>query len=170
MNSIPVALFPKRSQAEPLQQRLIRSGIPAQIQEELWLQKLWFVTKEAAGVRLEVAADQFAKAVELLLTWDKTEHALRDAVRCPECKSLLVDYPQFARNSVMTNIAVGLLAETGLLERDYYCEQCHYTWAKQSAAPRHTRKHLAPYYFIEGLPPGSTAQSQVSRPGAAPPR
>lgn len=162
MNSIPVALFSNRSQAEPLQQRLVQKGIPAHLHDELWLQKLWFVSKEAAGVRLEVDADQFERAEELLLGWDKSEGALRNAIRCPECKSLLVDYPQFARNSVITNIAAGLLAETGLLERDYYCEHCHYTWPKQTKARLHPRQHLAPNFFIEGIPTGESPNQRAA--------
>jgi hypothetical protein len=149
MNRIPVALFPNRAQAEAVQQRLAQAGIAAELHEEVWLQKLWFVSKEAAGVHVEVAPDQFECAEALLASWDTPIGTLSGAIRCPECKSLLVDYPQFARNSIMTNIAGGLLAEVGLLEKDYYCEHCHYTWAKKHSA--HSRSHLAPYYFIEGI-------------------
>jgi len=47
MNRIPIALFANRSEAEPIQQRLARAGVDAEIQDELMLQKLWFVSKEA---------------------------------------------------------------------------------------------------------------------------
>jgi hypothetical protein len=160
MNRIPVALFPNRTQAEQVRQRLAEAGITAELHEELWLQKLWFVSKDAAGVRLEVAADQFERAEALLASWDTPAGALREAIHCPECKSLLVDYPQFARNSVMTNIAGGLLAEVGLLEKDYYCEHCHYTWPKERGTPHRNRPHLAPYYFIEGVQKTTTLTTQ----------
>ncbi len=75
-------------------------------------------SREAAGVRVEVSAGQFERAEELLRAWDTPPGTLADAVRCPECKSMLVGYPQFARNSVMTNMAAGLLAEVGLVEKD----------------------------------------------------
>lgn len=149
MNRIAVALFPNGTQAQKLQQKLVESGIAATIHEELWLQKLWFVSKEAAGVHVEVPAGQFEAAERLLHSWDTAQGAVCEAVHCPQCKSLLVDYPQFARNSVMTNIAAGLLAEVGLLEKDYYCEHCHYTWPKETSSRKRT--HLAPYYFIEGV-------------------
>jgi len=150
MNTIPVALFRNRAEAEPIQRRLAHAGIPSHIHEELWLQKLWFVSKDAAGVHLEVPAEHFELTEKLLASWDKQpQQDLKQAVHCPACKSLLVDYPQFARNSVITNLAAGLLAEVGLLERDYYCEHCHYTWPKQASAK--PRQHLAPFYFIEGM-------------------
>jgi len=166
MNKIAVALFSHRAQAEPIRQRLGQAGIAAEIQEELWLQRLWYVSKPAAGVSLEVEADQFELAEQLLLAWDIAEGVLRDAIRCPECKSFRVDYPQFARNSVMTNMAAGILAELGLVEKDYYCEQCHYTWPKERiVAPRH-RRHMAPYYFIEDV--AKTASPSEGQPGSRP--
>jgi hypothetical protein len=168
MNMIPLVLFDTQAQAELLQQRLAKAGITAQIHGELWLQKLWYVSKRAAGVHLEVAADQFDRAEQLLLAWDKGEGLLRGAIRCPECHSFHVDYPQFARNSLLTNLAVGLLAETGLVEKDYYCEHCHYTWPKKGARSSRHRRHLAPYYFIEDVGPTTSTlvAQQTSQPNA----
>jgi predicted Zn-ribbon and HTH transcriptional regulator len=151
MKRTRLALFNDRTQAEPVQQRLALAGITTEIHEELRLQRFWFVSKRAAGVRLEVAADQFERAEKLLLGWDAMDGILARAIRCPECHSLCVDYPQFAKNSLLTNLAVGLSAEVGLVEKDYYCEHCHYTWPKERTGPARTRQHMAPYYFIEGM-------------------
>jgi len=162
MNRIPIALFNHRSEAEPIQQRLVQAGVIAEIQDELLLQKLWFVSKRAAGARLEVAAEHFEKAEKLLLAWDLAEGALNNAIRCPECQSFRVDYPQFARNSVMTNMAAGVAAELGLVEKDYYCQRCHYTWPKELNARK--RSHMAPYYFIEDIGnANSPAPTDVTR-------
>jgi len=157
VNRISIALFNSRSDAEPIQQRLAQAGIVAEIHEELRLQKLWFVSRRAAGARLEVAVDQLERAEQLLLAWDCAGGALRQAIQCPECKSFRVDYPQFAKNSVMTNMAAGFAAELGLVEKDYYCERCHYTWPKKSPGPARVRPHMAPYYFIEGVEPRTSA-------------
>ena len=151
MTRISVALFNDRARAEPLQRRLATSGIQAEIHDELRLEKLWFVSKPATGVRLEVPADQFERAEQLLLDWDMAEGALREAIRCPECKSLRVDYPQFTRKSMLTNLAMGLVAELGLVEKEYYCQDCHFTWPKEGSKLRRDRPHMAPYYFIEGV-------------------
>src|SRR5947199_9877126 len=106
MMRIPVATFSNRAKAEPVQKRLAESGIKAEIHDELRLEKLWFVSRLAAGVRLEVPVSQFQRAAELLLNWDAAERALHQAIRCPECKSLRVDYPQFTRKSMLTNVAM----------------------------------------------------------------
>jgi predicted Zn-ribbon and HTH transcriptional regulator len=170
MNRIPVALFPTRTQAEPVRQRLVQAGCAAEIQDELWVQKLWFVSKRAAGARLEVPADQAERADKLLLAWDLAEGVLRDAIRCPKCKSLRVDYPQFARNSLLTNVAAGLLAETGLVEKDYYCEHCQYTWPKAESHPAHVRAHMAPYYFIDDVRLSSSPAAKHGQPSSQAPK
>jgi len=151
MNTIPVALFTHRAKAEPIQKRLSEAGIAAEIHEELRLEKLWFVPKTGAGARLEVPADQFERAEQLLVDWDATEGVMGGAIRCPECKSLRVDYPQFTRKSLLTNLAVGLAAEVGLVEKEFYCHDCHYTWPKEGTKPSPVRPHMAPHYFIEGV-------------------
>ena len=151
MTRIPVALFNDRARAEPVQKRLTESGIQAEIHDELRLEKLWFVSKPSAGVRIEVPANQFERTEQLLFDWDMAEGALREAIRCPECKSLRVDYPQFTRKSMLTNLAMGLAAQAHLVEKEYYCKDCHYTWPKEGTKPRRDRPNMAPYYFIEGV-------------------
>lgn len=172
MNTMPVALFADRGKAEPVQQRLAREGFDAVIDEGPGLTKLWFVSDRAAGVRVEVPAHQFDQAEQFLLDWDSAEGALRQAIRCPECGSLRVDYPQYARHSLLTNLAMGLLATLHLLERDYYCEDCHFTWPKEGFRASRARPHLAPYYFIEGatqtgLQRGRESQSHAEHRKAA---
>ena len=151
MNTMPVALFSDRAKAQPVQQRLAQAGFNATINEGPGLTKLWFVSNQTADVRVEVPADQFNRAEQFLLDWDAAEGALNQAIRCPECRSLRVDYPQYARHSLLTNLAMGTLATLRFIERDYYCEDCHFTWPKEGFRASRSRPHSAPYYFIEGV-------------------
>src|SRR5215831_16916556 len=151
MNRFPVALFPSSAKAEPIKQQLRSSGFAAEAHEEGWLCAFWFVNKHKCGVHLDVPADQFERAERFLLEWDAKEHALNEAIRCPECGSLRVLYPQFARHSILTNLAIGVAAQCGLVEKDFYCEDCHFTWPREGTRPSRIRPHQAPYYFIEGI-------------------
>ncbi len=151
MRTVRLALFGDSLPARRVQQRLLRVGIQARIHAELGLARLWFVSKRSASVRVDVPAHQFDRATQLLLQWDSTPGLLHNAIRCPECKSLRVEYPQFTPRSILTNLAMGLMVELRLLEREYYCERCHYTWPKRSANRPNPRRHLAPDYFIEDL-------------------
>jgi mono/diheme cytochrome c family protein len=141
MNRVCVALFNNRAAAEPIRQRLLQAGIPAEVHEELGLARLWFVSKHSAGVGVEVPGWLAETAHQLLLTWDSAVGALGGAIRCPECKSLRVDYPQVTRKSISTNLVIGLLAGLGLVEKDYYCEDCHCMWPKLRATPSPNRCH-----------------------------
>ena len=127
------------------------------------LQRMWFVSRLQAGVPLVVPGEHFERAEQLLLDWDAAEGALRQAIRCPECKSLRVDYPQFAHNSLMTNLAMGLAAKLGLVEPDYYCEDCHFTWPREGPRPRRNKPHMAPYYFIDGVEQTSSNKAAAPR-------
>lgn len=157
-----VALFNNRQNAEAGGRLLAAEGFKPRVQGESWLQSLWFVPRRSAGVWLEVAADEFERAEQRLLVLDGNPPALRQAIRCPECGSLRVEYPQFAEHSLLTNLTLGIAAEVGLVEKEYYCEQCHFTWPKEGHKPRRDRPHLAPYYFIEGI-------EQTTQPEAAAP-
>ena len=151
MRRVRVALFLNRSAAEALRDRLINEGITAEIHDQLQLQRLWFVSKRNAGARLEVSLQQEQKAAGLLRELDSATRLLREAIHCPECKSLRVDYPQYTPKSFLTNLAVGLLAELRLIERQYYCEECHCMWPKPGSESARFRPHQAPNYFLEDL-------------------
>lgn len=150
MNWTSVALFSERSKAEQIEQRLRQAGFTTCIAPEPPLARLWFVSKRSAYF-LEVPAEQFGRAEQFLLEVDRVEGSLAGSIRCPECRSLRVDYPQYARNSLLTNLAVGTAAELGVVEKTFYCEDCHFTWPREGTRPRRNPAHGAPYYFIEGI-------------------
>jgi hypothetical protein len=164
---MPVALFSNRSKAEPVQKRLVANGIPAEIHGELRLEKLWFCSQPATGVRIETLADYYERACNLLYQWDAADGVLRDAIRCPECKSLRVDYPQFTRKFLIPNLALGLFAALGAVEKQFYCEDCHFTWPKEGMKPRRERQHMGPYFFIEGVEQTALAHHTESHREAA---
>ena len=149
--NMPVALFSDRAKAQPVLQRLTQAGFTPNLNEGQGLPKLWSLSRRSAGVRLEVPSAQYNRAEQCLLDWDATERILAQAIRCPECGSCRVDFPQYARHSVLTNLALGMLASLRLVEKDYYCEDCHFTWPKEGFRARRNPPNSAPYYFIEGV-------------------
>jgi hypothetical protein len=135
MNRIRVALFNDRAAAEPMWKRLLQAGVPAEIHNEPWQTWLWFVSKHSACVRIDVPAKLSEITEKLLLAWN-VQGFLSTGICCPECGSMHVDFPQFTEKSVITNLAIGLLAGLGLVEKDYYCERCHWMWPKPGAKPQ----------------------------------
>ena len=151
MSRLPVASFGQRAKAEPLQQRLLDAGIHAEIHDEEDLTKLWLASGKVRLTLLEVPAAESERACQLLHDWDVAEGVLCDAIRCPECKSLRILYPQFTRKFFLPNLAMGMAARLGLVEKQYYCEDCHFMWPHEGAKLRRNRPHMAPYYFIDGI-------------------
>ena len=141
MNTIPVALFYHRADAEPLQRRLTENGVPAKVQD----------CSLMSGVHLDVPANRFEEGHRLLVEWDAADGACRNAIRCPECKSLRVEYPQYSRKSILPNLFVGVLTTIGMTEKEFYCMDCHCTWPKDGGRPARPRAHMAPNYFIEDV-------------------
>jgi len=162
-NTVTLATFNQTTDAQPIVARLWEAGIRAEIHDESKLERLWLVRKPLAGVRIEIHREDFDKAGRLVREWEMKEHVLRNAVCCPECGSSRVEYPQFTRKFVTPNL-VGLLSAMGLVEKEFYCQDCHNTWPPDGAKPPRARKHMAPNYFIEGLEQTSkTTQSQPQK-------
>jgi len=131
MKPVTVATFSEREKAEPVRQRLEQEGIHAAVHDESRLQRFWFLAEPVAGIHVAVDRKDWDHARHLLQRLDKTEHVLRNAVRCPQCNSSRVEYPQFTRK-FFTPYIVGMVSE--LFEKDFYCEDCHWTWSQKDLA------------------------------------
>lgn len=129
-----IATFNEIQPAEKLMSRLNRAGIPARIHDEHTLQK-WFTTEPLASIRLQAERHHYNEAKELLLGWDEADGVLGEAVHCPDCGSVEVEYPQFTRKFVLPSIGL-FLSTLGFVEKEFFCRDCHYTWpTKQKLQP-----------------------------------
>ncbi|HEV2246299.1 MAG TPA: c-type cytochrome [Terriglobia bacterium] len=117
------------------------------------------MSRSRLGVRLEAPGEQASLAEEFLYHWEGTEAWLEHAIRCPECQSFRVDFPQFTEKSIFTNLTMGLIAELGFIERQYYCEDCHFMWSRSGSRLIRIREHMAPNYFLEDI----SGQGQIRR-------
>jgi hypothetical protein len=168
MNTITMATFNQRSQAESLRKQLEEAHIPAVIYEESPLRRLWFLARPNPCVRVKVPASMFEDALRLLQLWDTSDGVLRSALHCPECRSTRVEYPQFTRKFFLPNL-LGILSVFGLLERKFYCENCQYMWAKRGAKPSRLRPNMAPDYFMEDVPHSHGAPNPNPKQQLVPP-
>jgi mono/diheme cytochrome c family protein len=151
MKHLRLALFEDRTQAECARRCLKNAGIRAEVHAESCFAQLWFVSRRRAGVVLQAPMDQAKQAAELLFDCEGTEPWLKHAIRCPECKSFRVDFPQFTEKSIFTNLTMGLIAELGFIERQYYCQECHFMWTRPGPRLIRIREHMAPNYFLEDM-------------------
>ncbi|MCE9611810.1 MAG: SPOR domain-containing protein [Chthoniobacter sp.] len=126
--NITVATFNDRAPAEKIAQRLRDAGLHADIYDESNEQK-WklFNLHPRAHMRVRVHSSEEERAHALVKEWHETEGALTDAVHCPECGSSKIEFPQFSRRTLMGALPAALAA-TGVIAKEYYCEDCHFTW------------------------------------------
>lgn len=134
MSKLNLASFNELDPAEHLRHRLGEAGIPAEVYDESKLQKYWFMSKPLAAKKIRVEEKDFENAKRLLAGLDAVEDALHDAVRCPQCKCSRVEYPQFTRKFV-TPTFVEIFCLLHLMEKRFYCEDCHFTWTEVPVPP-----------------------------------
>ena len=132
---ISIASFNDKEPAEKLAARLREAGFDSEVFDESMEQK-WhlFQLQPHAHMRVRVLDATSQQALQQLRDWEGSEPALAAAVHCPECGSTCVEYPQFSRKTLLGALPA-LAAAAGVIERDYYCETCHFTWPAETPKP-----------------------------------
>jgi ribosomal protein S27AE len=146
MKGLPVATFNELEPAQALREQFTRAGIHASIHDESKLERFWFMSEPLAAIHVEVRQPDFLKARRLMTDWETSTPLLKAAVRCPECGSSRVEFPQITRKFLLPVFEAVFMA-MHLIPREYYCEDCHYTWPKDQP--------VQPKLDILGFPPDS---------------
>jgi hypothetical protein len=126
-NTVSLATFNELGPAQQLQQRLLGAGISASIHDESKIERFWFMTAPLAAIHIDVPQKEYLRAHRSIEEWDKTDGALRDAVRCPECGSSRIEFPQIPRKFLMPTL-LRFFMWLGVVPRAYYCLDCQCTW------------------------------------------
>jgi hypothetical protein len=132
MQLVTIATFDDLALAQRLRERFAQTGLSTELQDKRKVQKFWFLSKPRAAIQVKVNAENYAAGEELYRQLDATgDPVLQGAIRCPQCRSSRIEYPQLARHSCLPTL-VGHLGFLMGFHRQFYCEQCHYTWASKS--------------------------------------
>lgn len=133
MNAITIATFDRLEDAKLLKNCLEKAGLQSVIHDESKLQRFWFMAEPVASIKVQVDSSEFESAKHLLPECDKACHALQNAVLCPQCGSSRIEYPQYTRKFI-TPILVEFFISLGLFPKEYYCQDCQYTWPRKVEA------------------------------------
>jgi|SRR5438105_310806 len=126
MKSVLLATFNDLQPAQQLRERLLQAGIQSIIHDESNLQRFWFMSEILAAIHVEIQQPDYLKARQLVAEWSLAGQ-LQEAVRCPDCHSCRVEFPQLTRKFVTPTLGIILMA-LRLVPREFYCLDCHYTW------------------------------------------
>jgi hypothetical protein len=132
-----VATFSDLDKAQEVQHRLTQAGIPAEVHDESKLQKYWFLSKPLGADKVVVDEKEFEKARSVLQAADVKDHVLQGELRCPQCGSADVEYPQFTRKFLTTTL-VEVFCFLHVLDKQFYCKSCQNTWPANSALREET--------------------------------
>lgn len=130
MKTVHVATYDTLSPARELCRLLEEAGVRAYIHDESWVERFWFWSEPLAAIHVEVSPADFTEARKLIREWDLSRGVLREAVRCPECHSSRIEFPQITRKFLMPVVQV-LFMTLHVIPRHFYCEDCQFTWPKE---------------------------------------
>jgi transposase-like protein len=101
------------------------------IYNERHLQQVAFMSKPQANVKVMVEDEDFERAQQLMSEWETSDPEISSAmVRCPQCGSPRIQYPQLTRKS-MTPWMASILFALRMFPKEFYCEDCHFTWSNE---------------------------------------
>ena len=127
---VTIATFNEPAKAKHLKTRLQEAGVKADVHNEGHLQKMAFMSEPQASAKVLVHEDDFEKANQMMLEWEATDPEVGSAIRCPQCKSPRIEYPQLTRKFITPGIASVLFA-LKIFPKEFYCQDCHYTWSNE---------------------------------------
>src|SRR5436309_4986594 len=108
---VTIATLNEPAKAKRLKERLEQAGLKADIHNEGHLQQVAFMSKPQANVKVHVEDDDFERAQQLMTEWEATDPDIASAMlRCPQCGSSSIQYPQLTRKAITPAMASVLFA------------------------------------------------------------
>jgi predicted Zn-ribbon and HTH transcriptional regulator len=123
---VTIATFDEPAKAKHLKSRFQEAGVKADIHNEARLQVV-AGGKPHANAKVMVEEQEFEKANSLLHEWETSDPEIGAAIRCPQCKSPRVEYPQLTRKFLTPWLTSAFFA-LRIFPKQFYCQDCHNTW------------------------------------------
>jgi hypothetical protein len=128
---VTIATFNEPAKAKRLKERFQETGLKADVHNEGHLQQVAFMARPQANVKVLVDDDAFERAQELMVQWEQTDPDIASAIiRCPQCGSSRIEYPQMTRKAFTPAVA-SILFALKIFPKEFYCEDCHFTWSNE---------------------------------------
>jgi transposase-like protein len=128
---VTIATFNDSAKARQLKRRFEDQGLKVDVHNEAPLQEFGFMSKPQANAKVMVDDSDFEKAQSLMIEWEATDPDISAAlIRCPQCNSSNIEYPQMTRK-FLTPALVGLLCALKIIPKEFYCQDCHFTWTNR---------------------------------------
>ncbi len=125
---VTLASFREPATAEALAVTLNAKGLKTWTVDERKLRRLWFLDYPREGVYVRVEHGSLLRA-EACFKGNSAAGIIADrAIRCPQCRSLKVNYRARAVKTKAAAFAAILLALACIRAREFHCRDCHRSW------------------------------------------
>jgi len=124
---VTIATFNEPAKAKHLKTRLQGAGVKADLHNEGHLQAVTGMGTPQANAKVMVEEDDFEAANKLMHEWESSDPEIGSAIRCPQCKSPRIEYPQLSRK-FLTPWLASILFALQIFPKEFYCQDCHNTW------------------------------------------
>src|SRR2546423_13938974 len=131
---VTIATFNEQTKAKHLRDRLEKAGVHADILGENAIQRVAFMSKPQANVKVKVEERDFEKAQGLMREWEAADPEIGSAMRCPKCGSSDIEYPQLTRK-FLTPALASIFFALKIFTKEFYCHSCHFTWPEKEEKP-----------------------------------
>lgn len=128
---VTIATFNEPVRAKHLKERLQAAGVRADVHSEGQMQAVAFGGDPKASAKVMVDEQDFEKAHGLMVEWEPTDPDIGAAIRCPNCQSPRIEYPQMTRR-FFTPWLASVLFSLKIIEKEFYCRDCQNTWTNES--------------------------------------
>jgi hypothetical protein len=122
-----VAIFEDINTARALESFFRGKALESRIYYDKALQMFLFLCPPHLTWRVQVPGNSFYYAHELLEK--NPPEILEQAIHCPSCGSLQVNYPQMTRKFLLPTILLHLGIIFRIIEHQCYCEKCRWMWS-----------------------------------------
>src|ERR1044072_7467574 len=128
---VTIATFNEPTKGRQLKRRFQDAGLQADVHNEAPLQQVGFISRPQANAKVMVEDADFETAQELMKEWEATDPEISAAlIRCPQCGSSNIEYPQMTRK-FMIPARVLLLCAQKFFPKNFSGKDCHFTWSNK---------------------------------------
>jgi hypothetical protein len=132
---VTIATYNEPAKAKRLKDKFHDAGVKADLHNEANLQTFAFMSKPQANAKVMVDEADFERAQSLMVEWEAADPDI-GALRCPQCNSTRIEYPQLTRK-FLTPALAGILFALKVFPKEFYCQDCHFTWTNEPEQPRY---------------------------------
>jgi hypothetical protein len=129
---LDVAVYENATEGQALETLLRSMGYEARTYNDRLFRYFLFLRPPRVTWRVQVRRDGFSDATNALQK--RSPSILDQAIHCPSCGSLQVNYPQMTRKFILPTVLLHLGILFHVIEHECYCEHCHHMWNLQSEA------------------------------------